>query len=498
MKRILIADPVGSVFNFNGEDVCNLVYLLIFTVVVFTLAAVFYVYRTRREYITVDSFLTARGTLGTWLATATIFASIMGAWILFTPAEAATWGGITAVTGYAVAQALSIMVFALLGPRLRQLAPHGSSLVEFIYYRFGRPMYVITLVVGVFYMAVFLCAELTGIALALKTVVGIPLWLTASLVGSGTLIYTTYGGIRGSIFTDAIQALIIIPALLLIFAVISAVSGGLGTLVSSLREINPSLLSMGHRGGWTFTLSLIIAIVAANLFHQGFWSRVYAGKDTGVVKKSFLIAGLTIIPVIMLAGSFGLLAVTGGLLDVPSAALFEVILAVAPPWLLLVLLLLALALVMSSADTLINAIAAVFTVDIARFYPAFSSSRLRNWARMLTAAICVAVMIVAAQGYSVLYLFLLADLVCAAAVFPTFFGFYSARLSGGSAALCVLGGIVAGALIFPDPAFSRGNLLFSFVAALLVPAFLSLILARAGRPAVNFDSLAVKVHDIKY
>ncbi len=476
---------------------CNVVYLLILTVVIFTLAAVFHIYRTRREYLTVDSFLTARGTLGTWLATATIFASIMGAWILFTPAEAATWGGITAITGYALAQALSIMAFALLGPRLRELAPHGSSLVEFIYYRFGRPMYVITLVVGVFYMAVFLSAELTGIALALETVIGLPLWLTALVVGAGTLIYTAYGGIRGSIFTDAIQALIIVPALLLLFAVISAVVGGPANIVASLRQVDPSLLGMGHRSGWSFTLSLIIAIVAANLFHQGFWSRVYAGKNAGVVRRSFLFAGLCVIPVIVLAGSFGLLAVAGDFLNVPSAALFEVVLAVAPLWVLPVLLLLALALVMSSADTLINGLAAVFTVDIARFYPALSSSRLRSWARIITAAICAAVIAVAAQGYSVLYLFLLADLVCAAAVFPVFLGFYTDRLSGGAAALSVISGIIAGAFIFPDPAFSRGNLLHSFLAALLVPALLSLLLAWVGRPAVNLSSLAEKVHDIK-
>ncbi|MEW5920734.1 MAG: hypothetical protein AB1796_07285 [Bacillota bacterium] len=473
-------------------------YLLILTVTVFTLLAMLYVYQTRQQYSTIDAFLTARGTLGTWLATATIFASIMGAWILFTPAEAGTWGGITAITGYAVAQAVAIMIYALLGPRMRYLAPHGSSLVEFVYYRFGRSMYGITLVVGVFYMAVFLCAELTGIALALNIVMGLPLWITALLIGSGTLIYTTYGGIRGSIFTDAVQAVIIIPALLIVFAVACFRSGGLGTLLSSLRDIDPSLLSMGHRGGWDFTLSLIIAIVAANLFHQGFWSRVYAGKDVSVVKKSFLFAGLAIIPVIILAGTFGLMAAAGNLLDVPSAALFEVVLSVAPFWVLLVLLLLALALVMSSADTLINAIAAVFTVDIARFYPALSSSRLRRWARILTAVICVTVIGVAAQGYSVLYLFLLADLVCAAAVFPTFYGLYSTRLTGRSAFFSVLSGIAAGSLIFPDPGFSRGNLLFSFVAALFIPAVLSLILAQCSRPAVDLGSLAEKVHDIKY
>ncbi|MDO9534420.1 MAG: hypothetical protein Q7J85_03600 [Bacillota bacterium] len=471
--------------------------LIVLTVTGFTFLAVIYVYLTRQRYSTIDAFLTARGTMGTWLSTATVFASIMGAWILFTPAEAGTWGGITAITGYAVAQAVAIMIYAKLGPRMRRIAPHGSTLVEFVYYRFGRPMYAITLVVGIFYMAVFLCAELTGIALAIKTVVGFPLWVTALLVGSGTLIYTAYGGIRGSIFTDAVQAIIIIPALLLVFTVAVLTSGGLGTLFSSLREIDPSLLSMGHRGGWNFALTLLIAIVSANLFHQGFWSRVYACKDVSVVRKSFLYAGVVIVPVVFLAGTFGLMAVSRDLLDTPSAALFEVVLSVTPLWVLLVLLVLALALVMSSTDTLINAIAAVFTVDIARFFPAVSTHLLRTWSRILTAILCVAVIGAASQGYSVLYLFLLADLVCAAAVFPTFYGLYSPRLTGQSAALAVLSGIAAGALIFPDPAFTRGDLLSSFLAALLVPVILSLILAQFSRSTVDLGSLAEKAYDIK-
>ena len=470
---------------------------IVLTVAVFTMFAMIYVYLTRKQYSTIDAFLTARGSMGSWLSAATVFASIMGAWILFTPAEAGTWGGITAIAGYAVAQALAIMLYVILGPKLRRLVPHASSLVEFVYYRFGRPMYVITLVVGVFYMAVFLCAELTGIALAVNMVVGFPLWATALLIGSGVLIYTTYGGIRGSIFTDALQTVIILPALLLVFGAVVISSGGLEPMFLSIREIDPSLLSMGHRGGWEFTLSLVIAIVAANLFHQGFWSRVYACKDVSVVKKSFFYAGLTIIPVVLLAGLFGLMATSMGLLDVPSAALFEVVLNVAPAWVLLVLLMLALALVMSSADTLINAIAAVFTVDIARFYPAIPPRKLRLFARIMTAIICITVVSIASQGYSVLYLFFLADLVCAAAVFPTFYGFYTSRLTGRSAALSVMAGIVAGALLFPDPSFARGNLLYSFLAALFVPVVMSLILAKFSRSFVDLGSLAEKVHDIR-
>lgn len=466
------------------------------TVLLFTLVAVWYIYRTGNEFSTVDGFLTARHQLSTGTATATILASIMGAWILFTPAEAGTWGGIAAFGGYALAQAGVVMLFALLGPRLRRLAPHGSTLFEFVYYRFGRGMYTLVLVIGVFYMAVFLAAELTGIALAVNLVTGAPLWATALLVGGGTLVYTTYGGIRGSIFTDSLQALIMIPTLVLAFGATAYFLGGPAEIVGRIREIDPNLLSAGNLGGLEFAAVMLIAVVAANMFHQGFWSRVYACRDEGTVRRSFLLAGLLVIPMMLLAGMFGLLAVAGDTLMEPSAALFEVVLAVTPPWVIGVVLVLAVVLVMSSADTMINAIAAVFTVDIARFRPRVSPARLQVYARLLTAAICGVVILIASRGYSVLYLFLLADLVCAAAVFPTFWGLYSRRLTGRAAVVATLAGIIAGVPFFPDPSLARGHLLLSFLLALVIPVLLLPLFERLSRVELNLETLREKVHDI--
>lgn len=60
-------------------------------------------------------------------------------------------------------------------------------------------------------------------------------------------------------------------------------------------------------------------------------------------------------------GFFGLMAVAEGTLSSHSSALFEVVLATSPQWVINVVLILAIALVMSSADTLINGMASVFT-----------------------------------------------------------------------------------------------------------------------------------------
>ena len=470
---------------------------IIASVLVFTFAGVMYVYLTRNQFTRLDDFLTGRNHLGTLPATATVFASIMGAWVLFTPAEAGTWGGIAAFGGYAVAQAAAVMLFAVFGPRMRELAPEGTTLFEFVYYRYGKSMYALTLVVGVFYMSVFLAAELTGIALAVNLVAGIPLWITALIIGGGTLIYTTYGGIRGTIFTDTVQTLVVIPTILIAFFATAHFAGGLGGVFNQVKDINPSLLSFENVGGLNFAAVMVIAVIAANMFNQGFWSRVYACRDNRTLRRSFLIGGFFVIPVMVIAGFFGLFAVSAGTLTSPSSALFEVILNVTPTWVINVVIILAVALVMSSVDTMINAIAAVFTVDIARFNPEMSTSRLHVYARVITALICGLVIIIASQGYSVLYLFLLADLACAAAVFPTFYGMYSKRFTGRAAVISVLGGIAAGVPYFPNPAMQGGNLLYCFALALAVSIVLSVVLEKTSRTELNFDYLRETVHDIR-
>lgn len=470
---------------------------LYFTVGLFTVTGVIYVYKTKEKYKTLDSYLTARGTLSTGTATATVFASVMGAWILFGPAEAATWGGLTAFIGYASAQALSTVVFAFLGPKIRGKLPHASTLTEYVYHRFGSSMYILVLVISIFYMGTFLTAELTGIGLALQLTMGIPTWLGAAVIAIGVLVYTTYGGIRGTIFTDTLQTFIIIPFLIIVTLTTVSIAGGFINVANKVTEIDPALTGFVNIDAWEFSIALILAIVSVSIFNQGSWSRVYACKNDITVRNSFLFGGLLQLPVVAMTGFFGLIALATGVLEDPSIAMFEVVLALTPIWLIIVFIILVLALVMSSVDTYINAIAAVITVDLTRFFPNLDSYMYRIYARLVTALVCSAAILVASRMYSVLYLFLIADLVCAGAVFPMIYGLFSEKLTGCGATISSIGGIISGFAVFPDPLMTRGNLLLSFMIALLTSTTLALIFAALSKKTVDFDELAEKTYDIK-
>ena len=375
-------------------------------------------------------------------------------------------------------------------------------------------MYAFTLAVIVFYMFVFLSAELTGIAEAVRVLADTPLWTTALIVGLLTVAYTAYGGIRASIFTDGIQFVLILPLLVISFIAAVAALGGLGDAFEPVSEKSPQLLSLTHGAGIEFGFVLIIAVLAANMFHQGFWQRVYATRDERTLRRGFGIAALIVVPVIFLAGMLGVIAVGQDVVgDTASVALFSLVNDVMPQWAVAVVLVLALVLVMSSMDTLLNGIASVVTSDLARFKPTLGGPALLRSSRTVTVVLIFPAIFIASQGYSVLYLFLIADLVCSAAVFPTFWGLYSKRFGGNAAFASSIAGLVIGALFFPKPDFSPwldivwldvvwgGRFVVSFGAALGASALMSLLLTGlAARtkvtPAYDFARLREQVHVI--
>ncbi len=451
-----------------------------------------------KRTIDLEDYMVSRNQIGGPMALATITASALGAWILFSPAEAGSaFGGLTAILGYCVGSASAVFVFFFVGPRLRQIMPWGHSLNEYVRYRFGpkinqtigqpasggnpwgQAMYLLTVGVMLLYMFVYLAAELTAIAQALQLIANVPLLVTSLVVITAVFVYTTYGGLKVTILTDAAQFVLIVPLLLICFVATIVLLGGWDSAFAPVAQNLPALLSFENIDGLRFGATLIIAIVAAELFNQGNWQRVYACKDDITVRRAFLGSALVILPLLFLSGLLGVIA-AGFDLSGPTA-FFDLLQTLAiPSWLLGAVVLLAVALVMSSLDTLLNGISAVFTLDLLRL--SHQPDRVLLVSRLLTVAVGIPAVAIAAQGYSVLYLFFVADLLCAALLFPIIFSLYSRYQSASDAFISSVVGIAIGALFFPKPDFSPlvaipggGDLLNSFAAALFSSALITLI-----------------------
>ena len=90
----------------------NLSLLLILTVsIAFALIGLIY----SKKYQGLNNYLTANREVGVLSLTTSLVASALGAWILFGPASAATWGGIGSVIGYSLGTAFPMIALIYLG-----------------------------------------------------------------------------------------------------------------------------------------------------------------------------------------------------------------------------------------------------------------------------------------------------------------------------------------------------------------------------------------------
>ncbi|KPQ37371.1 MAG: putative sodium:thiamine symporter ThiV [Phormidesmis priestleyi Ana] len=438
-----------------------------------------------RDAERLEDYMVSRNQIGGSVALATITASALGAWILFSPAEAgSTFGGLTAILGYCLGSATAVFLFVFVGPRLRQIMPWGHSLNEYVRHRFSQgafavPIYWLTVGVMLLYMFVYLAAELTAIAQAIQLIVPtVPLYVPSIAVITVVFIYTAYGGLKATILTDALQFALIVPLLLICFGATVGLMGGFSAAFAPVANNMPELLSFANVGGLRFGATLVIAIVSAELFNQGNWQRVYACRNDQTVRRSFLGSALVILPMITIAGLLGLMAV-GRDISGPTA-FFELLQSLAiPGWLLWAVIGLALALVMSSLDTMLNGISSVFTADLLKLTN--QPDKVLQISRWLTVAVGIPAIAIASQGYSVLYLFFIADLLCAALIFPIVFSLYNRYQTASSAFWSSVIGLATGAIFFPTPDFAPlvnipggGDLLNSFATALVTSTLVTL------------------------
>ena len=422
------------------------------------------------KYKGINNYLVANRSIGTFSLTTSLVASALGAWILFGPASAATWGGIGAVIGYALGTAFPLFILIYLGEKLRKKYSKGKTLIEIVRIRFGKKLFKLILFLSVFYMTIFLIAELTAISILIKYISGTDLWITALIVIASSLSYTLHGGLRASIFTDNIQFIIIGLLLLIGFSYLIQFNSNEFNF-EYIKLYKPNLLDAGYLPNFTAGLTFFIAVAATNLFHQGNWQRVYAARDNKVLKKSLVISFLIIIPIVFLMGFSGLVAVSSDSEVISDLAFFSLLLKEQTLFLSIVIIILGISLTISSIDTLINAISSLIIVDgnnllnIKRDY-----FKLSKYIIMLLSIISF---YVASQGLSILYLFLLADLFCCAAVLTIFVSFYNNSINEKSAYISIITGLFVGLLFFPSPDFSKSILIGILFPAEFFPPFMA-------------------------
>ena len=425
-----------------------------------------------KKFKGINNYLTANRNIGFFSLSTSLTASAIGAWILFGPASAATWGGIGAVIGYALGTAFPMIFFIMLGKKIRNEFPNGSSLIEFLRKKFSKNLFKLILLMTVFYLFIFLCAEITAVSILINYISGTQLWLTALIVLLGTLTYTLYGGLRASIFTDNIQ-MIVITILLLTSGIYLWSYTGSEFSFSFINKKNPHLLSFEHVPNYTAGITFFVAVAATNLFHQGNWQRVYAAKNNNILVKSLLISFFVIIPIVFFMGFCGLVAISADPNVIPDLGFFSLLFKDQTEFLSLIIIILGLSLTISTVDTLVNAVSSLVVVDGKATFNIKSKVDFLKLSKYFIIILSIIAFFIASKGYSVLYLFLLADLFCCAFVLTVFYSFYNKKMKEKTAFTSILIGLIGGFLLFPAPDFSKSLLVGIILPLEFFPIFVT-------------------------
>ena len=440
--------------------------LVIFISLMFTVLGLYH----SKKFKGINNYLTANRNIEFFSLTTSLVASALGAWILFGPAAAATWGGIGTVIGYALGTAFPMIFLIYLGKKIRNDFPKGASLIEFMRKKFGKSLFKLILLMTIFYMFIFLCAEVTAVAVLINYISGTELWITALIVLLATLTYTLYGGLRASIFTDNIQ-MIVISILLLISVSYILLYTGNEFSFEFVKQKNPQLLSKSYVPNYTAGLTFFIAVAATNLFHQGNWQRVYAAKNYHTLKKSLLVSFFVIIPIVFFMGFTGMVSFSIDSSQRSDLGFFTLLLKEQTEMLSLLIIVLGLALTISTVDTLINAISSLFVVDGKETFNLDKKTDYLKLSKYFIIFISLISFFIASKGFDILYLFLLADLFCCAFVYTVFYSFYNKGINEKTAYISIIIGLIGGFLLFPFPDFSKSLLVGILVSKELFSPF---------------------------
>ncbi len=256
-------------------------------------------------------FFLAGGSLGTAIGFLTFFATLYSTFILigmpnfFRVHGVGTWIFL-GVTDMALAVFTLWLCFKLKDRVASKDFRSMSDLIRNSFGGYGVAVYVAGLVI---FLIPYIAIQIKGASGLLSTIVpyAVPQWGWAVIILALMFFYSSIGGLRGIMYSDALQGIMLFTVIWIMAAIVLSDFGGIGKLVESVREKDPALLSVpGPKGllSVQWLLAGFISIVLLPISQPQLTSRLSILKGINerrkvpVLHASFtfllLIAGLVI------------------------------------------------------------------------------------------------------------------------------------------------------------------------------------------------------------
>lgn len=443
-------------------------------------------YMKRKTNHNNELFITARKQAGPFLIGWSFYAAAVGAWVIASPASYAAYGGMLGLVMYSLASGLPFIMIAFAGAKIQTKMPGVLSFTDYMGWRFGFVAKALAFAIVLFNMSIALLAEYVTIGSIFQSFVGSVPYSMILVTGLLTTVYTSWGGLIVSLYTDQVQG----AASVLLFVVLAIYLAATFRpnlpqpmpcdpspmpYVANVTEVpyycisgtpNCGAFDAYNQGvaaslnvstsdpaallqevpcpitGWSSILTMPASLFTATIFSEAMWQRAWASRDTRTLHLGAIVGSIGVILVVFFAGLCGLLAAWGGLITSDTNSnlyLFQVLGGgQIPPqqtvynWIGVFTVMLAAVMNEGAVDSMQNGMAAAITSFVTPIFKRWNLLHTRIMVAIVNIIlIIIAIWLTGCLGSScgtspvqigVLQLFLMANILACCGAFPVLVG----------------------------------------------------------------------------
>lgn len=299
----------------------------------------------------------------------------------------------------------------------------------------------------------YLVMQLVGAGLLVTAITGVPYPYMVWVLGIVFILYTATGGLVSVAWTDLVQGLIMVGAVVVALAYMIIDLGGLTEINTRFAAMDPSFVDPtgGGRLSWVVIGATFLAFFGTIFTEQDMLIRIAATKDVRTAKIHLAASGAILsvfYSLLILLGGAAAVALTASGMGVenPDAAFPTLITRYVPTWIGVVLVLGVMSAILSTTDTRLHAIGMTVARDIYSYFrPDAGEARLMRASR--TATVLLGLLATAAAvnppGTIITLYGFRAVLLTSAFLIPVYVAIYWTALDGRA----VLAAIIAGAVV---------------------------------------------------
>lgn len=300
----------------------------------------------------------------------------------------------------------------------------------------------------------YLIMQLVGAGLLVTTITGVPYQYMVWVIGAVFIVYTVMGGLVSVAWTDLVQGILMILAVVAVFIYMLIDQGGLTNINLAFGAMDPAHVHPTGLGAVSVpaTAALFLAFFGTILTEQDMLIRIAATRDVKTAKIHIASAGVILsifYSLLVITGGAAAVALTGAGLGVenPDAAFPTLITQYVPTVIGVAIILAVMSAILSTTDTRLHATGMTVARDLYSYFrPNVSDDHLMAVSRTATVILGLTATAAAVNppGTIIVLYGLRAVVLTSAFLVPVYFAVFRSDADGGAVIAAIAGGAVVG------------------------------------------------------